>query len=691
MMIRTIQILLLTTTLTGTAVAQSRTKAATADTLSGLTPTDTLTVHAFSLHTQWKETPAAIAVVTDHMMQRTGQSTLVPVMNTLPGVRMEERSPGSYRLSVRGSLLRSPFGVRNLKVYWNDIPLTDAGGNTYFNLVDLSQLQSLEVIKGPAASLYGANTGGAVLLHSADALDQPAAHHWQAGISGGSYGLFNEQLGYGYTNVNTNIQVKQQHLQSDGYRQQSRLRKDVIQSNATFRLNRIQQLSVLGFYTDLYYQTPGGITLQQMQQNPRLARQKTPATPGAADQKAAIYNKTAFGGAALQTQLGAHWQNTTVLMLNHTDFRNPFITNYETRNEWNYGGRTSFQYRAITRNIEWSATAGAEWLQNKTDDNNYGNRAGVRDTVQSKDKLQATQSFAFAQAQAQWHNKLVLQAGLSRNLLTYHYHRLTDVPLTAAQEKSMGDLWAPRVSILYKVTQQVALYAIAARGFSPPSLAEVRPADGQYHGDLEPEHGWNYELGVKGMLWRNRIQFDVNAYDFRLQDAIVRRTNAGGAEYFINAGGTSQKGVEAFFSVQVLPFLSVFNSFTYQHYRFTHYTMDDHNYSGNHLTGVPQTVNVSGLDASFAHGWYINVTLNNTSSIPLADDNSVFASSYQLLQAKAGYGWHTGNFRWEAFAVADNLLNRVYSLGNDINAIGSRYYNPAPARNVSGGLIIHWK
>jgi len=371
MIIRTIPVLLLMAALAGVAQAQTRpTITAKADTLTDHSMPDTLTVRAFSLHTQWKETPAAVAVVTDNMMGRTGQPTLVSVMNTVPGVRMEERSPGSYRLSVRGSLLRSPFGVRNLKVYWNDIPFTDAGGNTYFNLIDQTQLQSLEVVKGPAASLYGANTGGVVLLHSADALDQPAQHHWQAGVSGGSFGLFNEQLGYGHTSTNSNIQVTQQHLQSDGYRQQSRLRKDAVQANATFRLNRTQQLSILGFYTDLYYQTPGGITLQRMQQNPHLARQKTPATPSAAEQKAAIYNKTAFGGASLQTQLGAHWQNTTVLLLNHTDFRNPFITNYETRNEWNYGGRTSFEYHTTTGSVEWNATAGAEWLQNTTDDNN---------------------------------------------------------------------------------------------------------------------------------------------------------------------------------------------------------------------------------------------------------------------------------------------------------------------------------
>ena len=134
--------------------------------LTDTTTLESVTVTAFGSNAKWKDVPAAVALINKQQLQRFDNKTLVPVLNTITGVRMEERSPGSYRLSIRGSLLRSPFGIRNIKVYWNDIPLTDAGGNTYLNLVDINQIQSAEIIKGPAASMYGANTGGAVLLKS---------------------------------------------------------------------------------------------------------------------------------------------------------------------------------------------------------------------------------------------------------------------------------------------------------------------------------------------------------------------------------------------------------------------------------------------------------------------------------------------------------------------------------------------
>ena len=90
-----------------------------------------VTVRGYETNRPLLETAASVNVLSDkELNQRFGTPALVPAFNTLPGVRMDERSPGSYRLSIRGSLIRSPFGVRNVKVYWNELPMTDAGGGT---------------------------------------------------------------------------------------------------------------------------------------------------------------------------------------------------------------------------------------------------------------------------------------------------------------------------------------------------------------------------------------------------------------------------------------------------------------------------------------------------------------------------------------------------------------------------------
>jgi iron complex outermembrane receptor protein len=234
---------------------------------------------------------------------------------------------------------------------------------------------------------------------------------------------------------------------------------------------------------------------------------------------------------------------------------------------------------------------------------------------------------------------------------------------------------------------------LAAKGFSPPALAEVRPSDGNYYGNLEAEYGWNIEAGIKGETADNRLQFDLAAYFFTLQNAIVRRTNSTGAEYFINAGSTRQNGLEALLKYKLIDagsrFISrwqVWSSYSYQPYRFTDYRQGSTDYSGNALTGVPRQIWVTGMDLEMQKGWYVNASFNVTGALPLTDANDVYADGYQLVQLKWGYRTKQQAKQWDFFVGIDNLLNQRYSLGNDINALGRRYYNPAAGRNGFAGI-----
>lgn len=649
-------------------------------------------VSAFQSNLQWKAVPAAVALLGRNELARYGTASFVPVMNAVPGIRVEERSPASYRLSIRGSLLRSPFGVRNVKVYWNGIPLTDGGGNTYLNLVDLTQLTAVEIIKGPAASVYGAGTGGAVLLGSDPPYGRQKEHRFTAGILGGSYGLFQQQLGWEYSNAKISSSILQSHQQADGYREQSASRKDMVKWQLSWRTAR-QQLRFMAWYTDLYYQTPGGITLAQMQLNPKLARQPAGSLPGAVQQKAAIYNKTLLAAIQQETSLGKQWVWKNFLTGNHSSIANPFITNYEKRAETNMAAGSQLVYSIRNAAFRFQWINGVEYLHNHSLIDNFGNRSGNADTVQFRDDVYAVQWFAFSQAQLSLAEKWVLTAGVSVNNQSYRYQRTTDPASTGFVRKNISGVVTPRLAIAYRLSKAISLYLLAAKGFSPPALAEVRPSDGNYYGNLEAEYGWNMEAGIKGASSDNRLQFDVAAYFFRLQNAIVRRTNAIGAEYFVNAGSTRQNGLETWIKYRLVREgkrwvrdWSLWSSHSYQPYRFEAYQQSGIDYSGKNLTGVPRTIWVTGMDIEIRNGVYLNTSVNVTGSLPLTDANDVLAEAYQLVQLKLGYRTGQKKQQCDWFIGVDNLLDQRYSLGNDINALGKRYYNPAPGRNAFAGV-----
>ncbi len=646
-------------------------------------------VEAFSNHVKWKEAAVSIALIDQKQILTFAPLSLVPTFNTISGLRMEERSPGSYRLSIRGSLLRSPFGVRNVKIYWNDLPLSDATGNSYLNLVDVQQISSAEVVKGPAASVYGAGTGGVILLKSSLPFEEKQQQEFSIGFQTGSSGLMQENIEWKYKNKNFSSSLKQAYLKSEGYREQSALHKANLQYEAALLINQ-HQLKLLSWYTDLNYETPGGITFAQMQSNPKLARQPTATLPGAVQQKTAIYNKTFFMGIEDNWKLGKGSYIKSFISINNTRFENPFITNYEFRNETNTGMGIQWSFKPTQNSIHW--ISGIEWLYNHSIITDYGNRKGIPDTLQFNDNVFANQWTVYTQLQKTFINKWHLNAGISFNQQQLLFQRISD-PHATRQNKTTQLVPAPRFSILYDLNKQVAAYSIIAFGFSPPSLAEVRPSDGNYYGDLAPEKGWNFEMGLKGFLFQNKFQFDLAYYHFQLQEAIVKRTNASGAEFFINAGTTLQQGVEFSGKLQLIKnsfnaisSLFIWTSISYQPYHFINYQQGTVNYTGNALTGVPQKTFVTGLDLGLFKNIILHGSINAVSTIPLTDANDTFADPYQLVQLKFDYLFNKRNHDTRFFAGIDNLMNQHYSLGNDINAAGKRFYNPAAERNFFAGI-----
>lgn len=652
-------------------------------------------VKGFETSRRFIETPASISLINQKSIERFSGTSLVPVINTVAGVRMEERSPGSYRFSIRGSLLRSPFGIRNIKVYVDDMPFTDAGGNTYLNLIDPAALGNTEILKGPASSLYGAGTGGAIILNTPilrnGLLKDETQNIFKVQLQGGTYGLFSENVKWQMQKKKYGLQLTQSHLQCNGYRDNSRMRKDVIHFADSRKLNSKDELKFQLLLADLYYQTPGGLNLSQWQADPKQARPATVTLPGAKEQQAAVYNKTVFAGLCNRWQLSKKWSNISSGVFTYTSFKNPFITNYEKRRETSRGLRTKMVYDA---NASLKLIAGAEWQSTFANIDNYGNKAGVADTVQTKDEVNAFQRFYFVQADVAVNKKLFINAGASINQFTYRYVRTTDNP-AVEKTKTFDAVLSPRLSLSYLLLNKISVRAILSKGFSAPAIAEVRPSEGSFYEALQPEDGWNYETGIRGSLFKNHLQFDVNAYIFNLKNAIVRRTTDNGAEYFVNAGGTNQKGVEVMFTYVLIDkgdgFISglrLASSITLNKYRFKEYKVTNTDYSGNKLTGVPDKIIVSNLDLEFKKHIYLFITHNYTSNLPLTDANNIFASAYQLLQCRFGYRIKMKKLTVEIFAGGDNLLNEHYSLGNDLNAAGNRFYNAAPLRNYFAGVSV---
>jgi iron complex outermembrane receptor protein len=644
-----------------------------------------IVVEAFQYHRSVLEVPAAVSLLSTSSQQRFDHTSLVSAFNTNAGVRMEERSPGSYRLSLRGSSQRSPYGIRNVKVYWNDLPFTDAGGTTYLNLLDAEHVQHGEIIKGPGSSVYGAGTGGAVLLHSGYS-NVPVS----ATISAGSYGMRRYSLATESGNDQARVKLQYAHQESDGYRAHARMVRDAVHLKSDLRLTETNVLSLTALYSDLFYQTPGALTKAQFKENSKQARPSVGATPGSVQQKASIHNQTFYSGASYAHQWNTAWSSKAGVYSSITQFENPtlLVNNYERRLEVGYGGRvtTRYSYRKGTVDV------GGEYQRSYSPIRTYQSVGGNSGNLLKDDELDVATYVAFVQSEIQLPAQVSITTGLSFNQFSVGYKRLLTAP-SFSSKHTFEKVLSPRVALYKKILPTLTSYASWSKGFSPPTIQELYAADGIFNQSLQPEIGTNLEAGLKGNFFDERWFTEVSVYHFELSESIVGRRDLEGNDYYLNAGGTKQRGVE--FTTRVNPFaipkfskVQFWTSVTIQDYHFKKYQKVDVDLKGKEISGIAPWNVAAGLDAALSFGMYGSITYQFLDKLPLDDLNTDYANAYHLLGARVGYKRGFEHFQIDLYLTVDNALDETYSLGHDLNAFGGRFYNAAPKRNFSVGCKI---
>ncbi|WP_083262588.1 TonB-dependent receptor [Roseivirga sp. 4D4] len=631
----------------------------------------------------------AISAITPGTLSRFDESSLVNAVNTVPGIRFEQRAGGSYRVSIRGSSIRSPFGVRNVKVYWNGIPFTEPGGNTFLNLLDLNNTAKLEIMKGPSASAFGAGNGGVIKIQSTDLSTLS-----NASLLSASFGSFGAQKFSGSHNVlneNSSLTLKWSNQQSDGYREHNALDRTTVELDGLFFPSEKRTITASILYSDLFYEIPGGLNPDQRAENPRQSR------PRSIERNASIANEFFLFTVGQEYQIHENWSNQTNLGLSTSDFENPFILDYKSDNQQVFSLRSEFENKLSMGGKPLNLSYGIEYQKSFFDGKNFGNIGGEADTIRFADEVEIDQRLFFANLDYQLSDKTSLTFGLSQNALEYDINRTIDRINNAPQRfvKEFDGVWSPRLAISQQVGSNYSIHFSVMKGFSPPTTTEVRTNEGSINLGLQAETGTNYELNFRGSAAQKRLSFDLALFYFQLSDAITTFTDGQGVVLFRNAGETSQKGLELSTRMDwlssptgVIQGLSTSLAYTYHDFQFEDYIDDGDDFSGMALPGTaPHVLNIQ-TDLMLKGGAYLNLTYHYSDPIPLNDANTFFSRAYNLVNLRAGYKGSLFNLPIELYGGVDNLFDVSYSLGNDLNAFGRRYFQPAATINYYFGLKV---
>jgi iron complex outermembrane receptor protein len=647
---------------------------------------DEVIIHAYENNRSSILVPMPVAVIDEKTLNNFSAQSAVQLINSIPGIRMDERSPSSYRLNIRGSSMRSPFGVRNVKVYHNDLPYTEPGGTSYINQLGLLNFSGAEIVKGPGSSMYGAGTGGVVLL-GASRSDHTG---FNAGYVYGSYNAHSFYADLHMVSEKAVQRVMYQQTSSDGYRDHSASNRKIFNWDASYKLNEQLQLSYMFLYGDLYYQTPGALTFKEFSNNPKDARPASGSFPSAIQARAAIWQKTAISGISLKADMGNDFSNKTGVYVAYTSLDNAAIRNYSNVMQPHAGTRTVFTFLKEINAFTLKADAGGELQSGRSTSDVYDNNLGIPGALQSIADIRTTQWFLFLQTSVTWKGWELLM-GSSLNNINLKYNSAYPALITGAT-RSFSNILSPRVSLSKAVHANAFVYTAVSKGFSPPVTDELLPSGSAFNPQLQPEQGVNYELGMRYRL-PNKLWVELNGYYFRLDQTIVQRRDAGGGDYYVNAGNTIQPGIEASVVWQGGS-KEVFSwqcnvSYAFQPYKYGDFVREQNDFSGNALPGLSRHNVYIGFHTELFKHFILHGNYYYNSPVPLNDLNSEFGSEVHSLSGRLGYQFRKGSYEFILSVGADNILDRSYSLGYDINAAAGRYYNAAPGRNYFVQIALH--
>lgn len=617
----------------------------------------------------------------------------------LPGVTVANRTNPSQdtRVSVRGFGARSQFGARSIRILRDGMPLTLPDGQTPIDYLDLESVGSVEVIRGPAAALYGNASGGVIDLRAVQPPAVPLAV--QARSWNGAFGLERYTALFGGSAGSTSYQGNIGRTLSDGYRQYSHQRLTNAFSRVAATVGR-SQLSLIGMGLDMpLAENPGALTRAQADTAPdqadRLSVQK----------KARKVVHQVQLGVSDHTPIGDQGEFTAQVYGGTRSLYNPltFAVVGVDRRQGGAGARLTIPWTLGGTVNRVSAGVDAQWLNDAR--KNWANCNAVPTanancpsiatekgilTLDQRELVSSVGPYLRDEIDA---GRLRASAGLRADRVRFEVrdHYLAD----GRDDSGVRTLNAlsPMLGVAARVSSFQSFYATVGSAFETPTTTELgNQPDGSagLNRDLKPQYSTTYEVGTKGVAIAN-FQYDVSLFDTEVRDELIPFEVPGGngRTYYRNAGRTRREGVELELSTELGP-VSLVGTYALSRFRFRDFVNAGAQYAGNSIPGIPEH------QAQAAATWHLRRAFVVAEGIAKSqvwvnDANSVAAPGFAVFNLRAGGTAKFGKPWLAPVLGVQNLFDRHYIGSVAVNASGAtiaatKFYEPAAGRTWFVGL-----
>ena len=685
---------------------------------------DEVIISSNKIPIELKKNPGAISLVTPKTLSLLPKTIGADeALRLVPGVRVDNQHDGErVHLSIRGQGILTERGIRGIGIFLDGIPENDPSGfapDMYD--VDWATVRKIEVLRGPAAGLYGSGgAGGVISIYTNNGGTAPVG----GGVSqiAGTNCFTKTFLQMNGTLDHLNYRLAYSRTDGDGYRVHQAFRSNKFYEKLNFYPTKKLYITQIAAHTDYFQQNPEGLNLEQVAEDPRQANPD--AVPYNEYQKT---NRNKFG---LHTKYFLNKHHDFDVLGYYYSWRYKETSNKcaEYRNITNPGFSVQYNLHFETGKVRHSFGFGADlkWqtidmykLQSAPDTLRVDNRKD--ETNIETDSLLANQ--IINQQSTGLYALYKLESGRFTLLANVRYdaieNKLTDKMMQGDTAVTTRDFYHTsfRVGISYSFYDALTLYANWSQGFMPPSTEELAANPVGYSGfntHLVPATSNSIEAGARG-FFGEKLYYEITGFEMKTKNDFFRfkQSGRGNQEVFYgNAGNSTRLGIETDISYNIIKPLSLRAAYTFSDFKYTSATIDPVYTDTAYVQTKPPEAG-QYLPNSPKHQLYAEIvyTINKNFQVSLATqvqsewaiytdpdayynklDPAVFQNwqkGFTLFHARAAYKWRIRKLSGEISLYVRNLANTQYIAFTEPDPDGNSYH-PGPGREIFGSVKIRF-
>ena len=555
--------------------------------------------------------PLSVSVITREEIDKSSESALLPVLSQrVPGLFVTQKGITGFGVSNGGAGAVNIRGVgagnKVLMLFDGQPQWAGVFGHSLPDTYVASDVDRVEVIRGPGSLLYGSNAmGGVVNIITRSQHEEGVTTH--ARIMYGSYNTQKYMVNNGVKLGKFNSFFSINHDRTDGHRPNSQF--NITNGFGKLGYNINNHFSVMGDVSLAYYDThnPGTIVEPMYHNWMKIWR-------GTAS--ASLSNKFDKHNGAIQ--LFYNWGNHKIDDGQNTDIPSTY---YFRSTDFNFGVLAYesfflFPGNQFTLRVDYKNWGGHAW-----NDNFDGTEKLIID--KSVHELAG-----YIVMQQELWSILNLNAGVR------YEHNTT-----------FGNEWVPQAGLTINPFHGNTIKASFSKGFRSPNIRELymyAPANP----DLKPESMLNYEISVGQQFLNGKLHAEITAFYIDGKNTIVA-TPVNGKMKNINTGKFYNKGMEFDLSYHFLKNWNFGTNYSYLH-------------MNKPLVGAPEHKLFGEID--YTPGKW-SFTLNAQSIFNLyVTTKPVDKENYTLLNARIAYRFGNDKRNITLFVKGENLTNTSYTI-----------------------------